>query len=142
MSSLVTPDATPNRYPELDALRSASLRIRSGERTDPSQIERTLELGFAAMIGLEAKLSRLQPRATACDDAATEQIADLKRHIAELSDALTELRTLSVRPGESRVGFGFVLPAARRRHNEPKAQHRLRPGSFRRQCPICSSRGF
>ena len=115
MSSLVTGDVAPNRSPELDALRSVSRSIRCGEPLDSSEIERVLELGFAAMIGLEAELSRRRPRATPGDEPGAERISDLRSRIAELSDALTELRTLSVHPGESRIGFGFVLPKTRRR---------------------------
>jgi hypothetical protein len=117
MSSLVTGDVAPHRSAELDALRGASVSIRSGEPTDPSEIERTLEVGFAAMIGLEAELSRLRPRATPGDEPCTDRVNALRTRIAELSDALSELRTLAVRPGESRVGFGFVLPKPRRRQH-------------------------
>jgi hypothetical protein len=115
MSSLVAGDVTPPRLAELDALRAASDRIRSGKPTDPAEIERTLEAGFAAMIALEAELSRLRPRATPRDEPFTDRVNDLRTRIAELSDALNELRTLAVRPGESRVGFGFVLPTPKRR---------------------------
>jgi hypothetical protein len=115
MSSLVTGDGASHGSPELDALCDASRRIRAGERTEPSEVEQALEVGFAAMIGMEAELSRLRPRAAPCDAPGAGRAGDLKRHITELSEALTELRMLSVRPGESRVGFGFVLPTPHRR---------------------------
>lgn len=110
MSPHVTGDVAPHRSAELDALRGACLRARSGDVADPSEVERVLEVGFAAMIGLEAEVSRLR-RAAPRDAPDTAPIGDLKARIAELSDALSELRTVSVPPGESRIGFGFVLPA-------------------------------
>jgi hypothetical protein len=112
MSLHVTGDVVPDRSAELDALRDACLRVRSGDLADPSEIERALEAGFAAMIGLEAEVSRLR-RATPRDDPGTARIDDLKTRIAELSNALNELRALTAPPGESRIGFGFVLPATR-----------------------------
>lgn len=86
-----------------------SSRIRAGQRPDAHEVEQTLEVGFAAMIGMEAELSRLLRRGA--EHAAPGALDELQRNIAALRDALSELRTLSRPPGESRVGYGFVLPS-------------------------------
>jgi hypothetical protein len=98
------------RPPELDVLLSMSTRIRAAQRTDPQEIECALEAGFAALIGLEAELSRVQARARPGSEADAAAITELKTEIDVLREALTDLRTLSVPPGEARVGYGFVLP--------------------------------
>lgn len=98
------------RTAELDVLLSMSTRIRASQRTDPHEVERALEAGFAALIGLEAELSRVQARARAGSEADAAAISELKTRIGVLRDALTDLRTLSVPPGEARIGYGFVLP--------------------------------
>lgn len=114
MSPHMNGDVAHHRSAELDALRNACLRVRSGDLADPLEIERVLEAGFAAMIGLEAELSRLRRRAPPSPEPGTERVASLKTRIAELSDALNELRTLAAPAGEPRIGFGFVLPTTRR----------------------------
>lgn len=97
-----------------------SAQLRAGQHLDPHEVERALESGFGALIGLEAELSRVQ-RAVAAEHAGVQAAAeragahaaasaDLKLRIDELREALTDLRTLAVAPGESRVGYGFVLP--------------------------------
>ncbi len=91
-----------------------SRRIRGADATDPSEIESALETGFTAMIGLEAELSRLRPRSAPADETSARRISELQTRITELRDALTELRALTVPPGEAPIGFGFVLPTARR----------------------------
>jgi hypothetical protein len=68
MSFLVIGDVAPPGSAELDAIRSASMRLRSGKLTDAAEIERILEVGFAVMLGLEAELSRLRARATLGED--------------------------------------------------------------------------
>jgi hypothetical protein len=100
---------------DLDMLRGMAARIKSSRPTDPRAIERVLEAGFARMISLEAELSRLRRNrlATEPGDPTPEQIA---AWIGELRDALIELRELAVAPGESRVGYGFVLPGGRDAH--------------------------
>jgi hypothetical protein len=95
---------------ELDVLLSMSTRIRAAQRTDPHEVERALEAGFAALIGLEAELSRVQARARGGSEADAVAVTEFKTRIGELRDALTDLRTLSVPPGEARIGYGFVLP--------------------------------
>jgi hypothetical protein len=116
MSPHVPGDLTPpHPSAELDALRRACLRIQTGDPGDLSEIERILEGGFGAMIGLEADLSRLRREGALRDELDAERICDLHTSITELSDALTELRTLAVSPEEPRIGFGFVLPERRQR---------------------------
>lgn len=88
-----------------------STRIRAAQRTDPHEVERALEAGFAALIGLEAELSRVQARARGGSEADAAAITTFKTRIGVLRDALADLRTLSMPPGEApRIGYGFVLP--------------------------------
>jgi hypothetical protein len=100
---------------ELGVILSMSASLRAGERVDPQRVERALEAGFGALMGLEAALSRAQRRSREAPDAGAAEIAALHDRITELRDALTELRTLSGPSGESRVGYGFVLPRQGRR---------------------------
>jgi hypothetical protein len=97
---------------DLNVLRGMAARIKSSRPIDPHEIERALEAGFATMISLEAELSRLRRNrlVTEPGNASPEQIA---AWIGELRGALIELRELAVAPGESRVGYGFVLPGGR-----------------------------
>jgi hypothetical protein len=101
------------RSDELDVLQSMAARIRAAQRTDPQEIEGALETGFAALIGLEAELSRTQASARANPAAHAAAISELKTRIDVLRDVLTDLRTLAVPPGQARIGYGFVLPAER-----------------------------
>jgi hypothetical protein len=87
-----------------------SMRIRAGEPADPHEVECVLEVGFGALIALEAELSRAQASARVNPEAHGAVIGELKTQINVLHDALTQLRTLSVPPGEARIGYGFVLP--------------------------------
>ena len=100
---------------DLDVLRATAARIKASRPTDPRSIECALEAGFATMISLEAELSRLRRNGLAAEPGAPspEQIAVW---IGELREALIELRELAVAPGESRVGYGFVLPDRRHAH--------------------------
>ena len=66
------------------------------------------------MMRLEAELSRLGPRSAPADETNARRIGELQTRITELRDALTELRALTVPPGEAPIGFGFVLPTAQR----------------------------
>jgi hypothetical protein len=103
-------DVAHSRPDELDVLVSMSTRIRAAQRIDAHEIECALEAGFGALIGLEAELSRVQA-ATARDAASrAATVGDLMIRIETLREALTELRTLAVPPGEARIGYGFVLP--------------------------------
>lgn len=86
------------------------MRIRAGEPPDPHVIERTLEAGFGALIAMEVELSRIR-RAFGESSSDAGAIDDVFGRINVLRGALTELRTQAVPPGESRVGYGFVLPA-------------------------------
>jgi hypothetical protein len=103
-------DVARPRTDQLDLLRSMSTRIRAGQRMDPQEIERALEAGFAALIGCEAELGRAQASARLDPEAHAAAISELKTRIDALRDALTDLRTLAVPPGEARIGYGFVLP--------------------------------
>lgn len=95
---------------DLDRLLSMTMRIREARRADPNEVEPALEKGFAALIGLEAELSRRQARARSGSEDDAAAAIEVKARIEALRDALTDLRTLSVPPGEARIGFGFVLP--------------------------------
>ncbi len=92
-----------------------SASLRAGKRPDPAEVERVLETGFGALMGLEAALSRAQRRAAQDPKADGAEIRALHARIIELRDALTDLRTLAGPPGESRVGYGFVLPGQAQR---------------------------
>jgi hypothetical protein len=98
------------RNGELDVLLSMSTRIRAAQRIDAQEIERALEAGFGALIGLEAELSRVQASARANPEAHAAAIGELKSRIEALRDALNDVRTLAVPAGEARIGYGFVLP--------------------------------
>ena len=95
---------------QLDVLVSLSQRIRAAQPVDPHAIERELEAGFGALVGLEAELSRVQALDRTAPDTQAASIADLKCRIEALREALTELRTVAVPRGEARIGYGFVLP--------------------------------
>ena len=105
----------PSGVAELGVILSMSASLRGGKRPDPADVERVLETGFGALMGLEAALSRAQRRAAQDPKAAGAEIRALHDRINELRDALTDLRTLAGPPGESRVGFGFVLPGQAQR---------------------------
>jgi hypothetical protein len=98
------------RIDELDVLLSMSTRLGLGQSTNPQEVERALEAGFGALIAVEAELSRMQARARAGPEADAAATIGLKTRIEALRDALNDLRTLSVPPGEKRIGYGFVLP--------------------------------
>jgi cob(I)alamin adenosyltransferase len=100
----------PSSFGQLDVLASMSQRIRAAQPVDPHAIERELEAGFGALVGLEAELSRVQALDRAAPNAHAASIAELKYRIEALREALTELRTAAVPPGEARIGYGFVLP--------------------------------
>ncbi len=93
-----------------------STRIRAAQRMDVQEIERALEAGFAALIGLESELSRALVRARAGSETDAAAATRLSARIHLLREALTDLRTLSVPPGEARIGYGFVLPDHGRAH--------------------------
>ncbi|MFZ1997347.1 MAG: hypothetical protein WAU75_24735 [Solirubrobacteraceae bacterium] len=119
----MTDDPTSVPADELAVLHCMASRIRAAETTDPHDVERALEVGFAAMIGMEAELSRrLRGPAPPQDASPAVTVNELQRRIAALRDALMELRTLSGPPGESRVGYGFVLPDSH--HHQPHAHRR------------------
>jgi hypothetical protein len=120
---------------DVELLERMALRIRAGKSPAPAQIEieQALEGGFARLIGLEAELYRArrlrrgasreagrpedsasQPHERDASDAGASPVADLEDQIESLRGALTELRTVSSPPGESRVGYGFVLPHERK----------------------------
>ena len=104
-----------------------SARLRAGQHVDSHEVERALEAGFGALIALEAELSRVQragalgrPETVGRPEAQAAASADLRARIDELRETLTDLRTLAVGPGESRVGYGFVLPGQPQRlHAHP-----------------------
>lgn len=106
-------DVPPTPADELDVLHAVSARIRAAQPTDPLEVERVLEAGFAAMMALEAELSRRRRAGARAVEPGTRPVEEIQTRISELRDALTELRTLAVPPGESRVGYGFVLPDQR-----------------------------
>jgi hypothetical protein len=103
-------DIAHPRPDELDVLLSMSTGLRAAQRTDPHEIERALEAGFAALIVLEAELSRVLLRARTGSEGDAIAATELKTRIEVLREALADLRTLSVPPGKARIGYGFVLP--------------------------------
>jgi hypothetical protein len=103
-------DIAHPRPDEVDLLLSMSARLRAAQWTDPHDVEHALEAGFAALIVLEAELSRVLLRARAGSEPDAIAAAELKTRIEVLREALTDLRTLSVAPGEARIGYGFVVP--------------------------------
>jgi hypothetical protein len=105
----------PPYVAELGAILSVSASLRAGKRLDPAEVERVLETGFGALMGLEAALSRAQRRSGQDPKGDGAEISALHARIIELRDALTDLRTLAGPPGESRVGYGFVLPGQAQR---------------------------
>jgi hypothetical protein len=112
-------EAAPSPVDHVAVLRGMSMRIRAGEPTDPHEIERALEAGFGALIALEAELSVLQ-RASGDTGRDAEAAAEVIGHIKALHAVLIDVRKLAVPPGESRVGYGFVLPAPRHQtHGSP-----------------------
>lgn len=108
-------EAAPSPVVQVAVLRGLSVRIRAGEPTDPLEIERVLEAGFGALIALEAELSRLR-RASGDTGRDAGAAAEVIGQIEALHDVLIDVRELAVPPGESRVGFGFVLPGRRQDH--------------------------
>jgi hypothetical protein len=106
-------DVAHPRPDELDVLVGMSTCLRAAQRLDPREVERALEAGFAALIALEAQLSRIQAVARRDGVAPAAGRDDLMDRIEALRAALTELRTLAVPAGEARVGYGFVLPGSR-----------------------------
>ncbi len=115
MTPSMADEAAPSPVDHLAVVQGMSARIRAGEPVDPQRIERTLEAGFGALIGLEAELSRAL-RASRDGGGPAQSGDELIVRIGELRDALTELRTLAVAPGESRIGYGFVLPSSYHAH--------------------------
>ena len=103
-------DIAPPDVAELGAILSMFAPLRAGQRLDPNEVDCALEAGFGALMALEVTLSRAQRRSGHDPDADAAGIAAVHARIAELRDALTDLRTLAGPLGESRVGYGFVLP--------------------------------
>ena len=110
-------DASYPRIPELDVLRSMARRLGTGEALDQREVERALEAGFGALMGFEAARSRALRGSAQDPTAGGAETAALHARIAELSGALTDVRKLSAPPGESRIGFGFVLPQHGQQHH-------------------------
>jgi hypothetical protein len=123
----MTDDVVPPRVDELSVLLNMLARLRAGERLDPHEVERALEAGFGALIGLEAALARTQ-HGTA-PGADHRRIGGLQSDIEDLRDALNELRTLSSTEELPRIGYGFVLPVHARPAHPQSARCRpeLRP---------------
>ncbi|MGA9860431.1 MAG: hypothetical protein WBQ18_21380 [Solirubrobacteraceae bacterium] len=99
-------------------MRQLIASVQAGQAQDPIALTEAQERGFGVLMSLEAQLQRARRRPPEPGDPpvgspdAEVKIKALADAIAELSDALTELRGLA-RPGggPSRVGYGFVLPA-------------------------------
>lgn len=107
------------RTDELCMLQSILARLRAHQRVDPQAIEQALEAGFGALVVLEAELSRAQVRARSGEHRDGDAvISELKTRIEALRDALTDLRTQAVPPGQARIGYGFVLPDS---HSQARA---------------------
>jgi hypothetical protein len=108
-------DFAPSDVAELGVILSMSASLRAGKCLDPPEVERVLETGFGALMGREAALARAQRRTGQDPEADGAEIRALHAGIIELREALTDLRTLAGPPGESRVGYGFVLPGQAQR---------------------------
>jgi len=103
-------DDGPPGVDDLDPILRMTARLGAARRTDPCAVERTLEAGLGALVGLEAELARVRRRAGADPAARRAATRPLQTRIIDVRDALTELRTLSALQGQSRIGYGFVLP--------------------------------
>ena len=103
-------DVAHSRPDELEVLLSMSTRIRAAQRVDPQEVECALEAGFGVLIALEAELSRMQSSARRAGAVQPAGAGDVIAQIEAMRDALTELRTVAVPPGQARIGYGFVLP--------------------------------
>jgi hypothetical protein len=105
---------------EIEVVRKLIRGVRAGQAQDPIALAEAQERGFGALMSLEAQLQRAQRTLPGTPDMplappdTRAEIQELMDAVAELSDALTELRGLaSPKGGPSRVGYGFVLPGQR-----------------------------
>jgi hypothetical protein len=101
---------------EIDIVRQLISALRAGHAQDSVALADAQERGFGVLMSLEAQLQRAQrgggsTQVPAVAPGAGAELQELKDAIAELADALTELREVaSPAGGPSRVGYGFVLP--------------------------------
>ncbi len=105
---------------EIEVVRELIRRVRAGQALDPIALAEAQERGFGVLMALEAQLQRVKrtppgtPAMPLAPPDRRAEVQELMDVIAELSDALTELRGLaSPQGGPSRVGYGFVLPGQR-----------------------------
>jgi hypothetical protein len=102
---------------EIEVVRKLIRRVRAGQAQDPIALAEAQERAFGVLMSLEAQLQRVKraspgtPEMPLAPPGMRMEVHGLMDAIAELSDALTELRGLaSPEGGPSRVGYGFVLP--------------------------------
>lgn len=104
---------------ETEVVRQLIGSIRAGHPQDPIALAEAQERGFGLLMSMEAELQRAERAArdtagpSPSSGAAAARVDELMDSISELTDALTELRSIAG-PGDgpSKVGYGFVLPSA------------------------------
>lgn len=115
---------------EIEVVRELIRGVRAGQAQDPIALAEAQERAFGVLMSLEAQLQRVKrtppgtPEMPLAPPDTRGEVQGLMDAIAELSDALTELRGLaSPEEGPSRVGYGFVLPGRRMgRQRAPRAR--------------------
>jgi hypothetical protein len=102
---------------EIDVVRQLIDAVRAGQAQDPIALAEAQERGFGVLMSLEAQLQHAQrgsggsTQVPVVAPSAGAELQELKNALAELADAITELRELACPAGSpSRVGYGFVLP--------------------------------
>jgi hypothetical protein len=94
----------------IEMLGSISSRLRAGERLRTREVEQALERGFGLLMTFEADLQRALNASAEAGEPGTSEVEALRGAITKLRRPLIDLRTLSSPDGQSKVGYGFVLP--------------------------------
>lgn len=97
------PVSAPSEY--IEVLNQMSVSVRAGRPQDPIAFAEAQERAFGLLMAMEARLGRAQR--TGGDPTRARELMD---SIEALRDALNELRSISGEAGQSRIGYGFVLP--------------------------------
>jgi hypothetical protein len=97
------PVSSPSEY--IEVLNQMSVSVRAGLSQDPIAFAEAQERAFGLLMSMEANLGRAQR-----DGDNPARARELMDSIAALRGALNELRSVSGEAGQSRIGYGFVLP--------------------------------